>query len=125
MSYRTHVARTCPSTEFLNLTFGVLISVAVNVLTSVAMDRGTVDRSDLFGSLILLSASLTAGLLTLTIGRWRSEVLDNLGTTFSGAERRAELNSVLREKAGVIASLEVGTVSLSIVGILLLFIPPN
>lgn len=114
--------RFTPSAELLNLTFGVLTATTINILTTVALSTSAVPPAVSTAGLVLGGSTVCIGLLALVVGEAKREALEQLGPTISRAEREAEFQARLADKAALVLSLEVVAVVLLGLGIALLLV---
>jgi hypothetical protein len=114
------LAALTPSSDFLNLLFGVFTAATISVLVGVALDPDRPSPQVKWAGAVLGLASLAVGTLTIVVGRIRSDALDGLGATISARERRAEVTTRLQERAGLLVLLQVTGLVGAVVGSVLL-----
>lgn len=110
----------CPTPEFLNLSFGVVVALPINLLSSVALMD---DRIPWVTVLAIVAFSISAaatGALALTSSRIRDDAVLALGSTLTEAERRAEIRHITKSRSGRVVLLEVVAVVLLLAGSILL-----
>jgi hypothetical protein len=100
------VVRYCPSTDLLNLLFGLLAGISINLVTSIALDSSQHSWRIWFVAIALLLAAVCVGGLAVVTGRVKEETTADLGSTISASERRAELQAALTARKRMIAFLE-------------------
>jgi hypothetical protein len=118
------IVRVCPSSEFLNLAFGITAGAAINLLTSVALGDLSRDKAMLLSSagVLLFVGSTAFGALAVVVTRLRSEALEGLGPSLSLAERNAEVRAKFGMAAGRLGTLLAAAVLLCVAGLCVLLI---
>lgn len=94
-----------PGSDFLNLLFGVVVSLAINMLTTVALSTDRYSWQIVLSSLLFFLSSISIGALALIAGRARDEALASVGPTLTGRERRAEVEYELARRRGQLGAL--------------------
>lgn len=110
----------CPSPEFLNLCFGVVVSLPIGIFSTLALADDTPPCSTTLSLITLAISSVAIGALALTSGQIRDEAMLLLGATLTAEERRAELQELTKERAVRVLVLETVALGFLVGGLVLL-----